>query len=596
MLSAVAADAQRRRKRVGSPLDGGSGNSGGPNRKQIRIAPKWSANSASSFLPMLTAAQSNVIRCSLNPNSSTPISLSHSTPRQQQQRRKQQLQQAGNAVPDVRIYIESGDPNQQQTSYSDVSSASSASRQPLQATNDNAHPSFRTLLTSGRSGRSSADITESRQQQQAYTNSAQQQTTVGPVTKRAIPHRQRKPAASAGNYAALTSSGMVGTDKAQSSRIQQQHQQQLVQSGNSMHSRHGDSGLGTSLISSDVSISDFSLIDMLQQSVTPKPPALPTVAASNRNRRKSSLCKPKQVLAAHNHLGSESDVSDMNNTTGGGDDSFFTLTNREQTSSFNTLMANLESEFCGGDGGDRNDRHHASKTTPGKRSGAASKSNGGSGGSPLTSTPVRRLADSPSWLSPIRGSYTAHQSWLFSPPLDGRSLHDDDVTRHVSNQCMKGAELGGHVQQKAPARRRLSEPASTGKHRGHIASTVRSTSSAPGEDDRHVDADDEHCPAAGVITVTPKNSPKLGSLRSLGLVGLTPLKSPSSRRLLQLGGAAEGELSPLTGSSGLSGVVDSNHSFGKLLGELHLDSIMDDDGIGLDVSNMSFSHIKCDFD
>ena len=68
-------------------------------------------------------------------------------------------------------------------------------------------------------------------------------------------------------------------------------------------------------------------------------------------------------------------------------------------------------------------------------------------------------------------------------------------------------------------------------------------------------------------------SPKLGSLRDLGLPGLTPFKTP-----------------PKFMSSGSpdSSFNMSNQSFTKLLGEFHLDSVMDD-GIPIDMGNLSFS-------
>ncbi len=72
-------------------------------------------------------------------------------------------------------------------------------------------------------------------------------------------------------------------------------------------------------------------------------------------------------------------------------------------------------------------------------------------------------------------------------------------------------------------------------------------------------------------------SPKLGSLRDLGLPGLTPLKTP-----------------PRVAGSGSpdSSFSMSNQSFNKLLGEFHLDSVMMDDGIPMSMGNLSFSALE----
>ncbi len=71
-------------------------------------------------------------------------------------------------------------------------------------------------------------------------------------------------------------------------------------------------------------------------------------------------------------------------------------------------------------------------------------------------------------------------------------------------------------------------------------------------------------------------SPKLGSLRDLGLPGYTPFKTPPKY-------FAEG-------SPDISFNI-SNQSFTKLLGEFHLDS-MDEDGLPVDMGNLSFSALQ----
>ncbi len=74
---------------------------------------------------------------------------------------------------------------------------------------------------------------------------------------------------------------------------------------------------------------------------------------------------------------------------------------------------------------------------------------------------------------------------------------------------------------------------------------------------------------------TNSRSPKLGSLRDLGLPGLTPGKSPKFL---------------VEGSPDISFNI-SNQSFTKLLGEFHLDS-MDEDGLPVDMGNLSFSALQ----
>ena len=78
----------------------------------------------------------------------------------------------------------------------------------------------------------------------------------------------------------------------------------------------------------------------------------------------------------------------------------------------------------------------------------------------------------------------------------------------------------------------------------------------------------------------PRTSPRLGSLRDLGLPGLTPLKASSKAASSSEdpGGQGDGD-SPNTS-------LISNQSFQKLLGDLNLDSMMDD-GV-VDLGNLSF--------
>ena len=71
-------------------------------------------------------------------------------------------------------------------------------------------------------------------------------------------------------------------------------------------------------------------------------------------------------------------------------------------------------------------------------------------------------------------------------------------------------------------------------------------------------------------------SPRLGSLRDLGLPGLTPLKTPPKF---------------LSSGSPDSSLNMSSHSFTKLLGEFHLDSVMED-GIPIDMGSLSFSALE----
>lgn len=152
----------------------------------------------------------------------------------------------------------------------------------------------------------------------------------------------------------------------------------------------------------------------------------------------------------------------------------------------------------------------------------------------FTSTPFKQNLDSPSWISPIRGFFLTDDG-DFNPsiftPSDAHILHKKTST-----------PLDGQV---APAALRTPPI-------GEESDVFRGISTV----------------------VSPDKSPKLRALRNLTLTGLTPLKSPNKKG----NGGSPGGLP-----------VEEGSSFGKLLGDLHLDSIIDE-GIS-DMANMSFSHL-----
>ena len=166
----------------------------------------------------------------------------------------------------------------------------------------------------------------------------------------------------------------------------------------------------------------------------------------------------------------------------------------------------------------------------------------------FTSTPVKDGLDSPSWISPIRGFLTTDNgdlhSSLFTPP-------DKNKDKKTSTPLEK---------QTTPDEK----PVST-------TQTL--------EESTNVSQRESQDGALSGIKQPLQRSPKLGSLRGLGVVGLTPLKSPGGRRVL--GGSLN---SPST-----NGLDDGEEtlSFGKLLNDMHLDSIIED---GMqDMANLSFS-------
>ncbi len=109
----------------------------------------------------------------------------------------------------------------------------------------------------------------------------------------------------------------------------------------------------------------------------------------------------------------------------------------------------------------------------------------------------------------------------------------------------------------------------------------------PGSEDKLLDIDSGFLTPEAKITLgltscssgksKSSGSPTLGSLRELGLPGLTPLKTP-------LGGI-------VIGHSPDNSLNLSNQSFSKLLGEFHLDSMMED-GLAVDIANISWSALQ----
>ena len=303
-----------------------------------------------------------------------------------------------------------------------------------------------------------------------------------------------------------------------------------------------DSGLGSSLLSSDVSSHDFS--------------SSSSYDISERRRRSSGSSwsgPPPPVVYTNNALSSND--SYYHQTC---DDNNILLLNDSNVSDsgITDLLASIENDLVSSDNGGG----HLLKTP--MRTGGR----GAGGRTRFTSTPVKPELDNSQWISPIRGFPSSSTSWLFSPtdrkssvavastPLDG-------VAQRQRNNRQLPLSMDNIIKEEN-VRKTLP-----------VHYTLGSTGLSPTRKQ------------SGDVT-TPTNSPKLGSLSSLGLVGLTPHKSPK----LYAAAAAAASLSPTFGCSDTD-----NQSFGKLLGELQLEGLIED-GINLDdVSNISFSNLKCDF-
>ena len=169
----------------------------------------------------------------------------------------------------------------------------------------------------------------------------------------------------------------------------------------------------------------------------------------------------------------------------------------------------------------------------------------------LTSTPLDDVApNTPDWISPIRGvtppSSDSSQldSGFFTP--EGKLATSTPYRGSSSSHSSRGSG------QKSPCLGSLRELGLPGL--------------TPLKSPR------KRAPIVGSLGASPQFS-----LRELGLPGLTPLKTP--RRSEQISDGVSLQCSP---NHSLS---FSNQSFQKLLGDIHLDSMMED---GVDIGNLSF--------